>query len=880
MRNAPYTTGEQGAARYRYSVAIATVLVAAAVRLAFLNALGTRVPFVTFYPAVMLAALYGGLRPGLLAALLSALVASYLWLDPRGFAIADSGDWLAVTVFLLSCAMISAITEAMHRARARAVSAEGEVRFAEERQRAAEALSESERRCKALSEATFEGIAVTEEGRYIDANEQLLSMLGYAREEFIGREVLQDLLPEDRERVLSNIRSGRESHIEHPFLRKDGTQIIVEAHGRTVDYQNRRVRFTALRDITERKRAEAALRISEARFNQLAEQCDAYTWEVDAQGLYTHVSAMSEPILGYRPDELIGQKRFYDLHPESGREEFRDAALAAFARKETFQNLDNPIETADGRQVWVSTSGIPLLNADGTLRGYWGTDTDITERKRAEGELRQNQELLRTVIEGTSDAVYVKDTIGRYLLFNNAAERFTGKRAEEVLGKDDTFLFPLEEARMVMEADQAVMAAGKTKTFEERLTDPTGKALTFLSTKGPMFDDAGTPIGLFGIARDVTDVKRAQEALRRSEDRWYTALDHLGEGVLIATEEGEIFYWNPAALEMHGSASVEEARSPVKDLLRTFQLWTADGARLLPLEDWPMPRIVRGESVRNLELRLRRPDLGWERVILHSGSMVDTATGERLLCLSLFDLTEQRKAEAELLRTVEKLARSNKDLEHFAYVASHDLQEPLRTIKAYTQMLAKRYKGRLDSDADEFIDFVVDGAGRMQTLILDLLAYSRVSSAPNALVPTGSECPLAEALEALRATLKDTGATVTNDPLPTVVADGKQLSQLFQNLIANGVKFRREGVPPAVHISAREEEKEFVFSVRDNGIGIDPKYNRKVFEIFQRLHGQSQYTGTGIGLAICKRITERHGGRIWLESTPGEGTTFYFSLPK
>lgn len=237
-----------------------------------------------------------------------------------------------------------------------------------------------------------------------------------------------------------------------------------------------------------------------------------------------------------------------------------------------------------------------------------------------------------------------------------------------------------------------------------------------------------------------------------------------------------------------------------------------------------------------------------------------------------------RQAQQELQQSLIELSRSNRDLQQFAYVASHDLQEPLRMVSSYMQLLARRYRGKLDQDADEFIGYAVDGAMRMQKLIQDLLAYSRIQTQGKALEPTDCRNAVNEALVNLRAAVEESRAVVTAGPLPTVMADERQLSQLFQNLIGNAIKFRGTQ-EPRVHISAERKGDEWLFSVSDNGIGIDPQYMDRIFVLFQRLHTQSEYPGTGIGLALCKKIVERHGGRIWVESTPGKGATFYFTLP-
>ena len=261
------------------------------------------------------------------------------------------------------------------------------------------------------------------------------------------------------------------------------------------------------------------------------------------------------------------------------------------------------------------------------------------------------------------------------------------------------------------------------------------------------------------------------------------------------------------------------------------------------------------------------------------------------------DITVRRQAEDELKRhrdhleklvnernevlavAMRNLEHSNKDLEQFAYVASHDLQEPLRMVASYTQLLAQRYEGQLDEKAKKYIDYAVDGAVRMQRLINDLLTYSRIGTQGRQPEPIDTHSVLSEACSNLQTAIEESGAMVTDEDLPTMRADAGQILQLFQNLIGNAIKFHGAD-PPRVHVSAKDLGREWCFSVNDNGIGMESQYADRVFVIFQRLHTQQEYPGTGIGLAVCKRIVERHGGRIWLESRPGEGSTFFFTVPK
>jgi light-regulated signal transduction histidine kinase (bacteriophytochrome) len=265
-----------------------------------------------------------------------------------------------------------------------------------------------------------------------------------------------------------------------------------------------------------------------------------------------------------------------------------------------------------------------------------------------------------------------------------------------------------------------------------------------------------------------------------------------------------------------------------------------------------------------------------------SGNSIRDAEGNPIGFVAITkDITERKNAEKERETLIGELKRSNEELQQFAYIASHDLQEPLRTISSFTQLLSRRYKGQLDKDADEFIEFIVDGTNRMQAMIKDLLQYSRVQTRGEEFKLTDVENALNQALFNLKVTIEENNAEITHDKLPTVIADEKQLIQLFQNLISNAIKFRKPDEPPKIHISSRKDDEnmEYILGVSDNGIGMEQQYAGRIFELFQRLHTRDEYKGTGIGLAVAKKIVERHGGRIWVESELGKGSTFYFTLP-
>jgi PAS domain S-box-containing protein len=376
-------------------------------------------------------------------------------------------------------------------------------------------------------------------------------------------------------------------------------------------------------------------------------------------------------------------------------------------------------------------------------------------------------------------------------------------------------------------------------------------------------------------ARDITDQERAGEALRESEQRYRSLFDGVPIGLYRTTPDGQFLDANPALVRMLGYSDSAELRAT-----NAADLYLSAEER----RRW-RNALEHEITARDYEMAVRRRDgvVIWVR---DNGRAVRDPNGRVLYFEgSLEDISDRKQAQESLARYAQELERSNQELEQFAYVASHDLQEPLRMVASYMQLLQRRYQGKLDHDADEFIAFAVDGATRMQRLINDLLSYSRVRTRGKDLVTVSSEAALAQALDNLSLFIEDNRARVTHDPLPAVLADEGQLVQVFQNLITNAVKFHGEAAPE-VHIAARrvaESDKGstpmWQFAVRDNGIGIEPQYFDRIFVIFQRLHTRAENPGTGIGLAICKKIVERHGGRIWLESQPGRGTTFFFTLP-
>jgi PAS domain S-box-containing protein len=503
---------------------------------------------------------------------------------------------------------------------------------------------------------------------------------------------------------------------------------------------------------------------------------------------------------------------------------------------------------------------------------------EITQRAGAEEARREAEERFRTLANNISQLAWIADEKGYIFWYNQRWFDYTGTTLEEMAGWGWQTVHHPDHVQQVVARISKCFQSGEVweDTFPLRGRD--GNYRWFLSRAVPIRDPEGKVLRWFGTNTDITERKKDEEALRGSEEK-----------LRMAVEAGEMgtWFWNIQQDEISWSAKFRTLFGLTSDAKLTYQtaldlIHPDDRQRI---DQSVKDTLERGVPY-DIEYRVVWPDssVHWiaakgrahrspEGVAVHMQGIVMDVTESKVA------QEAQKHDEARERRSVE-LKRSNDELQQFAYIAAHDLQEPLRMVASYTQLLAKRYKGRLDSDADEFIAYAVDGAHRMQLLIGDLLAYCRVGTKGKELRETSSEAALEQALLNLQGAIQEGGGVVTHDPLPTVLADGAQLVQLFQNVVGNAIKYHGAELP-RVHVSAKKNGgKEWIFSMRDNGLGIDPKYFEKIFVMFQRLHGREEFSGTGIGLTVCKKIAERHGGRMWVESEPGKGSTFYLALPE
>jgi PAS domain S-box-containing protein len=486
----------------------------------------------------------------------------------------------------------------------------------------------------------------------------------------------------------------------------------------------------------------------------------------------------------------------------------------------------------------------------------------------AEDALRESEERYRMLLDGVRDyAIFMMDPQGRILSWNAGAERIKGYKADQIIGHNFSRFFPpadIERGRP-QEVLRTTAAIGR---YEEQGMRVRRDGSRFLAdvTITALRDPSGNLRGFSEFSHDLSESKE-------SGTKYRGLLEAAPDAMVVVNQAGEIVLLNVQAEKQFGYSRDELVGQKVTNIIPEgfAERLIADGTR-------SAAEALAQQIGTGIELSGQRKD-GSRFPIEIMLSPLESTEGI-LVTAAIRDIGLRKTAEEHLVKTAGELKRSNDELQRFAYVASHDLQEPLRMVASYTELLASRYKGRLDSDADEFIAFAVDGCNRMQGLIKDLLTYSRAGANGKTLREISCDDALNKAVTNLRATVEQSGAVVTHDSLPNITTDGTQLSQVFQNLVGNAIKYRRAEAPQ-VHVSATKNDgNEWIFSVRDNGLGIDSKYFERIFILFQRLHGRNEFEGTGIGLAICRKILERMGGRIWVESQPGMGSTFCFALPE
>jgi PAS domain S-box-containing protein len=790
-----------------------------------------------------------------------------------------------------------------------------------ERKLAERALQESEERFRCLSEATFEGIVVSDQGRHLAVNAAFVAMMGYSNEEAARMTALDFTAPEYHELVMEKIRSGDEQPYEAIDVRKDGSRFPAEVRGRNMPYQGRMVRVIAVRDITERKQAERALRESEERFRRLSEA----TFEgivIHDQAAILEVNTTLASMLGYTPAEMIGKHFTHftaaDFHEhilQNVRTEYQGIYEAVALHK-------------DGTEIPVELHGTSTHYQD---RAAWVTAVrDITTRKRADAALHASEQRLSLIFDTVGDVIFLlsvepEDSF-RFIAMNRKGLTVTGLTQEQVVGKRVAEVLPEAAHALVIDKYKEAIRQNKTVRWEEISDYPTGTLYGEVAVT-PAWDTAGYCTHLIGSVHDITGIRRAEAALRQYAER-LSILHEIDQAILAAQSPEEIA---EAALRriqrlvpcqrasltlfdyaadqatvltaqtdgLHGLES--GARFALKDSGWVEQLRQNGGFVVDDIVSLSFPtpivQALHAEGIRsymNLPLLVKDELIGAFNLastspgaFLPEHTVIASEVAYQLaVAMQSARLREELQRHAVSLeqRVTERTAQlqtANKDLEAFSYSVSHDLRAPLRSVSGFAEIIARRHRNSLNEEGRHYLDNIIEASARMSRLIDDLLAYARLGRTSLRRQPVSLHSLLTQIVKDLAVRITETGADFDlPDELPVVHGDPTLLNQIFANLFGNALTYHRPHVPPLVTISWRAEADYVVVGISDNGIGVPPEHHDKIFNVFQRLHSEDDYPGTGIGLAIVKKSVELLSGRVWVESVVGEGSTFSVQLPK
>jgi PAS domain S-box-containing protein len=710
--------------------------------------------------------------------------------------------------------------------------------------------------------------AVDADRRLVWTNPAWEPVLGWSVEELQGASYHDLVHPADlprvqaaEEEVLAG-RAGARPETELRLRRRDGSyRWFVFSTNYAPDES---LCYVSGKDVTERKAAEESLRAAEERFAAVTHSTSDAIVSADVSGRIVFWNAGAEAIFGHTADAVLGQPLTI-LMPVR----YHDAHRARVAR-----HLG-----AEGRMMH-GTVEVEGVRADGTefpmelSLGSWrhagrrsltGVFRDVSDRVRAGLALREAEERFAGAFEGAAVGLALAAPDGRLLRANQALCDMIGVSELELAGRAlDDLVHP--EERGADHAAFEALLAGRIRRLatERRLVSAGGTTVIARINLSLIRDTDGAPLHFVAQIEDVTERRRMVEALTLSQARYRALLAHMPDSAIV------LFDHDLRLLLVEGQRHRAHGYEPEAMEGKLLHEVLA-GPQLARLE--PEYRAALAGEARSFDLDLPDGVAYWVQIVPLRDPGGHVIGG---MALSR-DISDRRRAARALEERARDLERSNAELEQFAYVASHDLSEPLRMVSSYLQLLRRRYHGKLDGDADEFIDYAVDGASRMRRLIDDLLTYSRAGRVDRPLEPVDT----AEVAARVAADLHGhdgAGPVVRLDDLPVVLGDARQLGQLFQNLIGNACKFVPEGRRPEVVVSAERDGEVWRFAVEDNGIGLDPAHAERIFRMFQRLHSRDEYPGTGIGLAIAKKVVERHGGTIWAESRPGAGARFCFTL--
>lgn len=599
------------------------------------------------------------------------------------------------------------------------------------------------------------------------------------------------------------------------------------------------------------KTIEECISESEQRFDELANSIPEMVFEVDTRGVLTYANKHIRECFDLTPEDISRGVEIFDYILPEQRNLARSRLMEVFQYGDVGAN-EYTLVKRDG------TSFLALVHTkrfmrENKVQGVTGIGIDISRQNLEKQSLLKYKTLMSVALDG----YFVMDLEGNFLDVNDSYCDIIGYSREELFKMSVLDVEAVETPAETAAHIKRIMEAGRDR-FETKERRKDGRIVDIEVSVNYVDIEGGRHLV---FVRDITERNRISSDLNTSELRYRRLFETAQDGILILdAPTGDITDANPFLTDMLGYS---------KEELLGKKLWEIGFIKDLAASHRAFDVLQEKRYVRYEDLPLENKY--GKQMDVEFVSNVYPVDGKLVIQCNIRDITERKKA-------AEELGRSNKELEQFAYAASHDLREPLRMVSSFSELLQKRYKDKLDNNANNYIGFIVDGSARMQNLIDDLLLYSRVGTMGKPFEPVAMETILQDVVTNLKVSIEETKTEISHDPLPVVQGDVSQMNQVLQNLISNAIKFRR-GEPPRIHVSAVRGATEWRFSVKDNGIGIDPELFSRLFVLFQRLNPREKYPGTGIGLAVAKKVVERHGGRIWVESRQGEGSTFLFTIP-
>jgi PAS domain S-box-containing protein len=744
-------------------------------------------------------------------------------------------------------------------------------------------LQESEEKFRSLVENLNVGVyrnTIDPGGYFIQVNPAFARMFGYDSISEIMEIKVMDFYqdPHLRKLFLKDLNQkgsiiDRELHLK----KKDNSPIWVSVSAQAHYDVNGSIDWIdgIIEDINHRKLAEKILQKSEKRYRSIVENINDGFCIHDLDGNIYGCNENFAQMLGSTQEKIVGTNLDYFSSREMMLEK---VDVMKELKNKGIVEFDADFKREDGTECYYSIkSSIVSHEKGGRVHSFL---RDVTKRREMEETLHQSEIKAQKRL-AEIEAIYNSAPIGlcvldrdlHFVRINDRMAEINGFSIKEHMGKSIDEIVP-DLAEQSKKVAKEIFKTGKIvmgREFNGITAAQPGVLRTWIEQWYPLKDSSNQVIGINVAALEITEIKKAETALKKSEEKLRLAIEGAGAGMWFWDLKNDMIEWTEEYKHIFGINSDHDTSfSTILNVVHPDDQEKVEKAIKKTLQY--------GEDFK-VEMRII-----WKDQTVHwaysLGKLLYDLHGRPKEIIGIaINTTPSRIAEQELQETLRQLKRSNAELEQFAYVASHDLQEPLRMITSFLQLLQRRYEHQLDSDANEFIQFAVDGAARMQELVNDLLAYSRIERKTGKFEDVDTEDILKQITFDSRLLIEENNADISYDNLPVVHADYPQMVQVFQNLISNSIKYNDQE-HPKIHISAEKNDNDWLFKVEDNGIGIDPKHGERVFKIFQRLHARDEYNGTGIGLAIVKRIIERHGGVIWYDSQPGQGSTFYFNIPQ